>query len=73
MTASEEITADNLREHRRALGFTQVQVAELLGVEKTAVSTIENGNRLLSHAEKLVLECYFFGRVPKLDDVLATH
>ena len=69
MVAAEEITPRNLRDYRRQHGLTQVRIAELLGIEKTAVSCIERGNRQLSHAEKLLLECYLLGRVPLLDDL----
>lgn len=68
----DQITASNLRQHRREHRLTQVQIAELLGIEKTAVSCIENGIRQLSHAEKLVLECYLLGHVPKIHDLAAT-
>lgn len=62
MIAENEISADTLREARRRHGHTQQQVAELLGIDNTAISNIENGGRALSHAEKLVLEAYFLGR-----------
>lgn len=68
MVAENEITASTLREHRRSHGLTQVRIAELLGIEKTAVSCIELGSRQLSHAEKMLLECYLLGRVPNLND-----
>lgn len=62
MIAEIEITAASLRETRRLHGRTQQQVAELLGIDNTAISNIETGGRALSHAEKLVLEAYFLGR-----------
>lgn len=72
MDCENEITAANLRNHRRRHKMTQVQVAALLGVEKTAVSAIETGVRQLAHTEKLILECYLIGRIPSLKEVLAT-
>lgn len=71
MVTDQEITANNLREHRREHGLTQVQIAGLLEIEKTAVSCIENGTRQLSHAEKLVLECYILGRIPPMIAAIA--
>ena len=71
MNACQEITATNLREFRRVGGFTQTDIARMLGVDNTAISCIEKGNRQLAHAEKLVLECYLLGKVPSLNALMA--
>jgi len=64
MNAYKEVTAENLRFIRGGNGMNQAEVAELLGIQKNAISKIEGGTRSLTEAEKHLLDWYFFGKVP---------
>lgn len=65
MTQQKEITSETLREIRGEFGVTQADIAKVLGIDHSAVSSVETGRRDLTHAEKLVLAAYFFGaRLP---------
>jgi transcriptional regulator with XRE-family HTH domain len=59
-----EVTAENLRFVRGSKGLTQDEIADLLGLQKSNVSNIENGRRTLSETEKQLLDWYFFGTIP---------
>jgi transcriptional regulator with XRE-family HTH domain len=58
---SVSVTAESLRDLRKARGLTQAAVAELIGIPKEQVCRIETGQRGLTHAEKLVLEAALLG------------
>ncbi len=50
------LTGQEIREIRKEFGFTQPQMARLLGLSRTAtISEIENDRAPLSNAAKLVL------------------
>ncbi len=57
-----EITADNLREFRKAAGLTQSAVGAIVGLDKEIVCRIETGVRPLQTAESLVLSAALLGR-----------
>ncbi len=60
-----ETTAENLRGLRESKeGMNQEEIAQMLGITRTAVSKIEGGTRGLSTTEKAVLDWYFFGTMP---------
>jgi transcriptional regulator with XRE-family HTH domain len=59
-----ETTAENLALIRGSMGMNQEEIAEMLGIPKTAVSNIENDKRTLSAAEKTILDWHFFGIIP---------
>ena len=62
-----EITADNLREYRKAAGLTQAAVGAILGVDKEIICRIETGVRALQTAESLVLSAALLGReIPQI-------
>lgn len=61
MTDLQETTAETLREIRGSFRATQADVANVLGIDNSAVSSVETGRRDLTHAERLVLNAYFFG------------
>lgn len=65
-----QIVSENLKKYRLSLGFTQEQVAEFLGVERSTISYYENGEREISfvHLKKLSnLFCI------EIDDLLETE
>jgi transcriptional regulator with XRE-family HTH domain len=65
-----EITAENLRECRKAAGLTQAGVGNLIGLEKEVVCRIETGVRPLQTAEAMVLSAALLGReIPKIGEV----
>jgi transcriptional regulator with XRE-family HTH domain len=59
-----KVTQENLRNLRKARGLTQFDVADILGIAKSAVSKVESGERHLSLPESTLLEWLFFGVVP---------
>jgi len=63
----DSVTAETLKDLRKARGLTQAAVAELIGIPKEQVCRIETMQRGLSYAEKLVLEASLLGHpVPKI-------
>lgn len=64
MTPYSEVTAANLKCIRGARGMNQEQLGAILGLSGYHISNIENGRRLLSTAEKSLLDLYFFGTIP---------
>jgi transcriptional regulator with XRE-family HTH domain len=49
--------ADDLKERRRRLGFTQAQLAEQLGVSRNAIARWEIGMRAIPKMAEKLLEC----------------
>jgi transcriptional regulator with XRE-family HTH domain len=64
MNNHHEITPENLRPLRSQMGVRQSYIAELLGIQQSAVSRVESGKREITSAEKQVLEFFFFGKLP---------
>jgi transcriptional regulator with XRE-family HTH domain len=60
-----ETNAQNLASLRKARGLRQQSIADVLGLEKSHISKIENGVRDLSSSEKTVLDWFFFGITPQ--------
>jgi len=60
-----KINGPDLKKLRKSKRMLQEDVAEIIGISREAVSKIETGRRELSVSERLLLEWYFFGKVPR--------
>ncbi len=52
---SQESIVKRLKEVREFLGFTQSEVAEYLGIPRSAISLLENGKRKIDSSELVLL------------------
>jgi transcriptional regulator with XRE-family HTH domain len=59
MTDTAKLLAKNLRNARVASGLSQQEVAKRLGVPRTAITNIENGNRKVSSLELTRLAAFY--------------
>ena len=59
-----DITAEHLKEWRKAEGLTQTALGEMIGLDKYAITTIETGRRKISDPEQRLLKLLIYGEPP---------
>lgn len=59
-----DITAEHLKEWRKAERLTQTALGEMIGLDKYAITTIETGRRKISDPEQRLLKLLIHGVPP---------